>query len=168
MPSEEDDATEAAAVATEAAAVATEDAAFATKNAAKSEAHSARSEIIAVETVESAHRISVRAMQMALASLVIVVLVMAVSLAVTLGITRNAQNDADALQRELSCRSEIYRTQEIAASELNASIAQALVALGRDESIDPFVDSMEQEILVLREANARRSEAIELCADLED
>lgn len=118
------------------------------------------------DVVERATRMGLRALQVAAACLAVVILVLAGSLALLLSLTRQARADAVELQRELQCRSGIYSAQEVANSQVNATIAEALVFVARSEDIPHgLLERIDSEIIALRSANADRDRAVELCLD---
>lgn len=118
------------------------------------------------ETVARAQRLGLRAMQLAVGSLIVVILVLTISLGVTLNLARIAQNEAQTLQTELTCQSEIATVQQIAKAELNVSIAEALAKVGRSQPItSEIVEEIESKISILREANEERRKSVENCSE---
>lgn len=118
------------------------------------------------DSVASAQKIGLRAMQVAVGSLAVVILVLTLSLAVTINIARVAREDAGRLQRELECRSLIYSEQAIANSEVNATIAEALVAISRGQNVTGLEERLDFDIATLREMNNLRLTAVEKCSEV--
>lgn len=120
-------------------------------------------------SIEGAQRMGIRSLQLASACLAVVVLVMTVSLVMMISLTRATENEAQTLRVELACRAELNTAQEIANSEMQATIGEAWLFHTLDEDVPPeIVSRIVKDIATLRDANVDRLYAGEICNASED
>lgn len=122
---------------------------------------------------DHAAKLSQRAMTIATACLAVVVLVLVVSMVLIISVAVNAQrntnrfsDDAEALQIELECRSEISAQVTVAQGEVSSLVALALVALAKDDpsQFSAAVEDIEEAVDSLRDATERRSTSVQSCS----
>ena len=120
----------------------------------------------AEESVESARRLSVNAMHVAVGSLGVVILVMSLALVLTLSLTRSARRDATRLSGELECRSAIVAEQAAADSSLQIFIGQALLEVATSGIGEASLQEVELRVVAIRKTTEAREEATLACSEL--
>ena len=110
-------------------------------------------------------KLSARALIFATACLMSIVLVLAVSLTVVVGVAADRGDDLNALQSELECRSVITTEFSLIEGEIIASVAEALVGISRGEDISDFEVRLTEQVAELRSTSEERTASLLECAN---
>lgn len=113
------------------------------------------------ESVARAQRMGVRALQLAAASMIAIILVLTGSLAIVLGLTREARSDASRLTEELQCRSNIAADFDAAFAEAMVLFALSVTHEGVDP--DPFIQDLIAAVEDLEIQLQRREDVVSTC-----
>lgn len=131
-----------------------------------------------IERNEALRQLSQRSLHLVTATLLLVIIVLAGSVLLGVGVTRNAQHDRDRvaatlaasndeIAAELACRADIVNQHEVLKGDLVAAIADLIIGTRTGQPADilnALADHIEQVTAELNNKSAERLASVDTCA----